>query len=740
MSVNVTFVIQIDIRGTLPTSVVKSLTASMMTAVSRLNQFINKSGYPPYASHISGTRLLDTFEPKTGFYELCYKAAPGWTEVRVGRKVYKDGYDFFIKPDDPTVRVELAPDFGGVRIWTTLDHEGQSIIAQVTRKGQNPAGNPAQEPSQPSQPDDEEKGSESDEPSRRKREPYVPRRPRDSRVFESSSPTFGGPSPRKSSSHLKSNDDDVDVVELESPEQVDDSSSGDVGGGSELRPHEAAVSSFGRKRRSASFTTLSAFDPNLVVASSSYRPAELPQASTVPKALQESERTGRSRSRSRTPRSLTNVPDGAPPPILPRRSSSLSRYSVPLSPPFLSPIDAPPMPIISTFTAAPLTQDATLEPTSATLADSPTTSPNTTSSGTTFITSPFSSPTLGPFHIPHYRPIGSPMPGRDIFRATEEPQVLDLAASANTVESEKKDTKVSEPEQVPTTTLASALKKSILQPPAEIHTGSSVAISDIDASTLIARGVIPSISEVLAESISVDSKSAEHQNFKVSLATMSSPLTSPIPAPRTSSLSHRSSNTSISSIARRVTFSPDVIDNSETRTTPLRPKRLSKKKSIPLKASPLAELQNLGTSETVANPVADATNAAAIVGIASSPAVVEVATVAATMVEVQDDAGYESDEAEFVEAQSEPFDDTPDERAAAAAIIVKEAVVDVESIKRREAEKEQMLVDMKGYCVGHEEVWRTATDSFVSELNMTQVKTVLVLVLVAVYASGLLAM
>ncbi|KAG0288718.1 hypothetical protein BGZ96_007538 [Linnemannia gamsii] len=735
VSVNVTFVIQIDIRGTLPTSVVKSLTASMMTAVSRLNQFMNKSGYPPYASHISGTRLLDTFEPKTGFYELCYKAAPGWTEVRVGRKVYKDGYDFFIKPDDPTVRVELAPDFGGVRIWTTLDHEGQSIIAQVTRKGQNPAGNPAQEPSQPSQPDDEEKGSESDEPSRRKRESYVPRRPRDSRVFESSSPTFGGPSPRKSSSHLKSNDDD-DVVELESLEQVDVCSSGDVGGGSELRPHEAAVSSIGRKRRSASFTTLSAFDPNLVVASSSYRPAELPQASMAPKASQESERTGRSRSRSRTPRSLINVPDGTPPPILPRRSSSLSRYSVPLSPPFLSPIDAPPMPIISTFTATSLTQGASLEPISATLADSPTTS-ITTSSGTTFITSPFSSPTLGPFHIPHYRPVESPMPGCDIFRATEEPQVLELTASANTIESGKKDTKESEPEQVSTITLPSALKKSILQPPAEIHTGSRVADSDIDASTLIARGVIPSISEVLAESSSVDSKSAD---IKVSLATMSSPLTSPIPAPRTSSLNHRSSNTSISSITRRVTFSPDVIDNSETRTTPLRPRRLSKKKSIPLKASPLAELQNLGTSEAVATSVTEAVKAATIVDVVSSPAVVEVATVAAMRVEVQDDTGYESDEAEFVEAQSELFDDTPDERAAAVAIVVKEDVVDVEAIGRREAEKEQMLVDMKGCYVGHEEVWRTATDSFVSELSMTQVKAVLMLVLVAVYASGLLAM
>ncbi|KAG0291463.1 hypothetical protein BGZ98_003006, partial [Dissophora globulifera] len=137
VSVNVTFVIQIDIRGSLPSSVVKSMTSSMTTAVSRLNQFINKSGYPPFASHISGTRLLDSFNPTTGVYELCYKASPGWTEVRIGRKVYKEGYDFFIKPDDPSVRVEMAPDFGGVRVYTTLDHEGQSIIAQVSRKGQN---------------------------------------------------------------------------------------------------------------------------------------------------------------------------------------------------------------------------------------------------------------------------------------------------------------------------------------------------------------------------------------------------------------------------------------------------------------------------------------------------------------------------------------------------------------------------------------------------------------------------
>ncbi|KAG0380090.1 hypothetical protein BGX24_010208 [Mortierella sp. AD032] len=725
VSVNVTFVIQIDIRGTLPISVVKSLTASMMTAVFRLNQFINKTGYPPYASHISGTRLLDTFDPKSGFYELCYKAAPGWTEVRVGRKVYKDGYDFFIKPDDPTVRVELAPDFGGVRIWTTLDHEGQSIIAQVTRKGQNPTGDPTQEPSQLSAPEDSERESESDGSSRRKRESYVPRRPRDSRVFESSSPTFGGPFPRKAS-HLKSNDDE-DFVELESPEQVDDRSTGDVGGGSDLRPHEAAVSSIGRKRRSASFTTLSAYDPNLAVASSSYRPAELPQASKDPKASQESERTGRSRSRSRTPRSMTNLSDGGPSPILPRRSSSLSRYSVPLSPPFLSPEQAPPMPIVSSFTAAPLIQGSSPEPSNSVLADSPT----YTSPGSTRITSPFSSPTLGPFHIPH-QPIESLLPSRDVSRTLEDPQALDLPASD--IGLETKDMKASETQTDPETPtkLVSVLKKTILQPAAEIPTSSHAADSDVDASKLIIRANIPSISEILAESSSVDSGSID-KDSKGSLAAMRSPLTSPIPAPRSSSLNHRSSNASIASNhSRRVTFSPDVIDNSETRSTPPRPKRLSKKKSIPLKASPLSESQDLASTNASAAESVKGAEPATPVPVAVVSSVLEITSTA----EAQVESGDESDEAEFVEAQSEPFDDTPEDSLAIAAV---EAIANVEASAQRETEKEQMLLDMKGYYRGHEDLWRTAIDSYVSEMNMVQVKAVLVFVLFAVYACGIIS-
>ncbi|CAO3573157.1 unnamed protein product [Mortierella alpina] len=341
VSVNVTFVIQIDIRGNLPSSVVKSMTASMTQAVSRLNQFINKSGYPPFASHISGTRLLDSFEPKTGFYELCYKAAPGWTEVRVGRKVYKEGYDFFIKPDDPSVRVELAPDFGGVRVWTTLDHEGQSIIAQVSRKGQNAI-----------------EASETQEEE-----------------------------PQEQAEEVNDNRESKDEVSIRGENKTD--------------MRELVQ---GRKRRSASCT----------LASSSFaasRPGST--ASVASKASQGSEK---SRSRGRTPRQIVTLPAGTPPPPLPRRSSSLSRYSIPISP-YLAGADAPPVPINTIIAATVADRSSTVSALELQSASSRSTSPLPSPVKASLpsptltrsaVESPLGSPTLGPFHVPHAIPTAAP--------------------------------------------------------------------------------------------------------------------------------------------------------------------------------------------------------------------------------------------------------------------------------------------------------------------------------------------
>ncbi|KAF9942758.1 hypothetical protein BGZ67_010390 [Mortierella alpina] len=486
VSVNVTFVIQIDIRGNLPSSVVKSMTASMTQAVSRLNQFINKSGYPPFASHISGTRLLDAFEPKTGFYELCYKAAPGWTEVRVGRKVYKEGYDFFIKPDDPSVRVELAPDFGGVRVWTTLDHEGQSIIAQVSRKGQNAI-----------------ESSDTQEEERQEKSEGV--------KYE-----------------LKDEDLIHDETEADRKELVQ-----------------------GRKRRSASCTIPSA----QVTASSSFAASR--PGSTASVASRASQGSEKSRARGRTPRQIVTLPAGTPPPPLPRRSSSLSRYSIPISP-YLAGADAPPVPINTSAIAAAAAADrsstvSALElqsasPRSASPVPSPVSAslpslPSPTNARSA-VESPLGSPTLGPFHVPHAIPTTAPIEEKVSKRAS-----TGFVAPLGQMES---ISNVLADNSSPTTPVIESSAEASL-----IAAAAAVAISTPKAES--EHAAAPS---KVTEQLTPPPKERKNIEISSSLACQVSPTASPVPSPmmvfgaRNSSLpmSPPSSTSTTSSTASAAAF------------------------------------------------------------------------------------------------------------------------------------------------------------------------------------------
>ncbi|KAF8941450.1 hypothetical protein BGZ58_008725 [Dissophora ornata] len=720
VSVNVTYVIQIDIRGTLPNSVVKSISASMMTAVPRLNHFMNKTGYPPYASHIAGNRLFDTFDPKTGHFELCFKAAPGWTEIRVGRKVYREGYDVFIKPDDPSVRVELAPDFGGVRIFTTLDHEGQSIVAQVTRKGLNAGDVAKQNPFQFKLDDNED---EDDKPRRRKQDSLLPQPPRDSRAFEMATPTYGGPSPRKSSSHLKSNDQN------QITEQVYDGSSADAGGGSDLR-RNGAPSSISRKRRSASYTTLSAFDPNLVVASSSERPDVPPQAPTASMASQESER---SRSRSRTPHNLVSAPGGAPAPSLPRRSSSLGRHSIPISP-YLSQGDAPPLPFSTSSMASPndntRTRDSLTDP-NATMIASP---------ETTRTLSPMCSPTLGPFHIPH-------MPIEPVAPLFNKPLTIGLSPEI------KADLEAVLPQEAISASLfdSCSTESSILQPAGEISpcplSPESGPVIGTFASTAAVISPLPdTIAFALAQLENADinailtkATKTEPQDVDCSLASMNSPLASPLPAQTnptdilepSSDLKHTNSTDSTSG-SRRVTFSPDVVDNSENRSPPTRIRK-NRKRSISSATSPLSDLQGLKVDDISKDDNGVVKEVAASTAVEVMQVVGEVACFGT--VEVQDEQEYESDEAEFVEAQSELYEETAAEKLD-KNVSHSEFAAETVVFEKMEAPRKSASTMEMDHLRDYEEVWQTAIELFVEQLKSMQVQVAALFVFLMVFASG----
>ncbi|KAG0345186.1 hypothetical protein BG004_003897 [Podila humilis] len=660
VSVNVTFVVQIDIRGTLPSSVVKSMTSSMTMAVARLNQFINKTGYPPFASHISGTRLLDTFEPQTGFYELCYKAAPGWTEVRVGRKVYREGYDFFIKPDDPTVKVELAPDFGGVRIWTTLDHEGQSIVAQVSRKGQYRI-----EP--------EHKAEETVEETK-----------------------------------VKHVDEAVQVdmmtVTKKNQEVVDTD----------------ATMPNSRKRRSASYAT----------PSTPFAPATRPdsQASIASKASQSSEKSGR-RGRART---VVALPAGTLAPPLPRRSSSLSRYSIPISP--YAPEDAPPVPVNTTITSGILASVGAR--TSSLAASTPDITPTASTPSSLVVSSrpvsdALASPTLGPFHVPH-RPAAVPRLSTETRPIVPTPTPIVTPATApmesiNTVLSDMSPTSpssVSELELEPVSVEVLAKEDSVTV--VAVATAASVPVTSaavtVTATTASVTAVkalevdttIVHAKEVHNKKTSIDSSTASSpipsfratstiKEISASLANIASPAASPVPtqnamfvslqpatatsavptatataptatavatataaatatatatstatstataaataATGASRLKHSASSMSVGGTTRRVTFSLDTIDDSKDSKT------MVPTTSV-VSSSPLDEIVKLKSVLKDHSTFAASTPHAATVHTVK---VVEVKTTESHSSQIcgGENSEYESDEAEFVEARDE---------------------------------------------------------------------------------------
>lgn len=637
VSVNVTFVVQIDIRGTLPSSVVKSMTSSMTMAVSRLNQFINKTGYPPFASHISGTRLLDTFEPETGFFELCYKAAPGWTEVRVGRKVYKEGYDFFIKPDDPTVRVELAPDFGGVRIWTTLDHEGQSIIAQVSRKGQY-------------------------------------------RI----EPEYKEEKVEENIKEIKKVDEGVQV---------------DVLVAKKTREDDALASPSSRKRRSASYSTVA----------TSYVSAARPdsQASVASRASQGSEKGGR-RGRSRT---IVAVPVGTPQPPLPRRSSSLSRYSIPISP-YLAE-DAPPLPTNTAITAGILAS-AGIERTSSLASPTASTPTSLVLSSSRPVSDALASPTLGPFHIPH-RPVAVP---RISSETRVVPTIVTPAAHMDSI-----NTVLAESSPVSPSSISELELEPIVEAKEPVVTVAAVAVTTapvaliVDTTTLIVNEAKDANSSAAPSPIS---SSPIKELAVASLANIASPAASPVPSQssvfanlQSSRLKHSASSVSVGG-TRRVTFSLDTIEKSSDDN--------SNRDKTSVVSSPLDEIVKLkGVLKDTSATAASTPNAATI----HTVKIVEVKTTESHSSQIfsgeehfgvlENSQDYESDEAEFVEARDE-LSEEEEEMKVARAIQAQES--------------EALSVDMVNNIL-------RAIEEVAGQFTATQIKFGVVFLLLVYYAGRL---
>ncbi|RUS26480.1 hypothetical protein BC938DRAFT_470717, partial [Jimgerdemannia flammicorona] len=142
VSVDVTFISQVDFKGAMPSGIVRILTTETPRCVGRVEEYLQKYGCPPYIRRVAGKVVEEHFNPRIGTYELTYnakhessyKGRGGWcTDLRIGKKMYPNGFDVQVLPEQG-VRVELAPDIGGVRVFT-LSHEmeAQNITVRIVK-------------------------------------------------------------------------------------------------------------------------------------------------------------------------------------------------------------------------------------------------------------------------------------------------------------------------------------------------------------------------------------------------------------------------------------------------------------------------------------------------------------------------------------------------------------------------------------------------------------------------------
>ncbi|KAL1915797.1 uncharacterized protein VTP21DRAFT_6556 [Calcarisporiella thermophila] len=140
-AIHVTYISRLDLRGSPPPSVLRTLMLEVPECIVRVGDFLERYGPPPYLRKVAGRVVDEACDLRKLTYDLTYvarqpptKGFPGWyTELRVGQKLYPTGFDVAVQPD-VGLRVELAPDIGGVRIHAVHESlDGQEVAVRISR-------------------------------------------------------------------------------------------------------------------------------------------------------------------------------------------------------------------------------------------------------------------------------------------------------------------------------------------------------------------------------------------------------------------------------------------------------------------------------------------------------------------------------------------------------------------------------------------------------------------------------
>jgi hypothetical protein len=110
ISVDITYIVDVDVKlDTIPSSIRKTLSVQIPTIVSKLDELMQKVGFPPYILNSTTKVIKEEFNIKNHQYDLSLIAeGSGVTEFKISRLMYPNGIDVSTIPEN--CKVETLSD------------------------------------------------------------------------------------------------------------------------------------------------------------------------------------------------------------------------------------------------------------------------------------------------------------------------------------------------------------------------------------------------------------------------------------------------------------------------------------------------------------------------------------------------------------------------------------------------------------------------------------------------------
>jgi len=133
-ALDIIYVVDTDIKlESVPQSILKSISTGTPMVIQKIDEMMQKIGFPPYIMNSSSLIISENLNPKSFQYSLSYVAKNSdFTDIRFSKKMYPNGFDMSVIPNG--AKFELLPDNQEIiRIIHPLEDSTEEIQIKITK-------------------------------------------------------------------------------------------------------------------------------------------------------------------------------------------------------------------------------------------------------------------------------------------------------------------------------------------------------------------------------------------------------------------------------------------------------------------------------------------------------------------------------------------------------------------------------------------------------------------------------